>query len=141
MSKGEVDMVITGADRVAMNGDAANKIGTLEKAICAKQYNIPFYIAVPYSTIDPNAQTGADIPIEERNGEEVSHISGKADTGSRSNIRISNPGSDIRNVAFDVTPADLITGFITPNGLIPPHGIKQVISNQPPAHRGLRPGG
>ena len=71
-------------------------------------------------TIDPEAGTGDDIPIEERDSEEVSHMSGITDTGSRTNIQISNPGSEVRNPAFDVTPAELITGFITPDGLISP---------------------
>ena len=95
MAEGSIDIVITGADRIAVNGDAANKIGTLEKAVCAKQFNIPFYIAAPYTTFDPESLTGKDIPIEERSGEEVTSASGVTDDNQRITIRISCKESGI----------------------------------------------
>ncbi|MDR0232474.1 MAG: S-methyl-5-thioribose-1-phosphate isomerase [Dysgonamonadaceae bacterium] len=121
MSKGEVDIMITGADRIATNGDTANKIGTLEKAIAAKYYGIPFYIAAPSSTFDLNTKTGNEIIIEERDEEEVLYFYGKNKENKFENIFISNPGSRAKNPAFDVTPAELITGFITEKGIIKPN--------------------
>ena len=109
MKKGEINIVITGADRIAANGDTANKIGTYEKAVLAKENNIPFYIAAPTSTIDINCPSGDKIPIEERDEKEVLEISGK---------RIANPSSHAKNPAFDVTPAKYITGIITEKGII-----------------------
>lgn len=126
MAEGSIDMVITGADRIALNGDAANKIGTLEKAICAKHYDIPFYIAAPYTTFDAEAVTGEDIQIEERNGEEVSRMPGITDTDERVSVSITNPGSPVKNPAFDVTPAELITGYITPHGIIKASRIRNI---------------
>lgn len=111
MSKGLVNLVITGCDRVAANGDAANKIGTLGVAILAKHFKIPFYIACPSSTIDFATATGDDIIIEERDDEEVTCF-GERRTGPV-DIQVCNP-------AFDVTPRDLITGFITEKGIIEP---------------------
>jgi len=118
MSKNEIDIVIIGADRIAANGDAANKIGTLEKAIAAKYYGIPFYIAAPSSTFDWDTKTGAEIMIEERDEDEVLYCYGKTHDGPLENVFISNPGSRAKNPAFDVTPAELITGFITEKGII-----------------------
>ena len=120
MSQGKVDLVITGADRIAANGDVANKIGTLEKAIVANEYNVPFYIAAPTSTIDRDCPAGKDIIIEERSGEEVLYQEGLADDGTIQRIRVSSPGSHAFNPAFDVTPARLITGIITERGIIKP---------------------
>ena len=114
MKKGDVNMVITGADRVAANGDAANKIGTYEKAVLAKENNIPFYVAVPLSTIDFNCKSGDEIPIEERNEKEVLEIQG---------VRIAPNESKARNPAFDVTPAKYITGIITEKGIFKPEEI------------------
>jgi len=111
MSKGMIDMVVVGADRIASNGDTANKIGTYTVAIAAKYHNIPFYIAAPLSTIDTNIKTGAEIPIEERSHEEVTHINGK---------RICAEGVNIINPGFDVTPNELITGIITEFGILKP---------------------
>ncbi|MBU1946839.1 MAG: S-methyl-5-thioribose-1-phosphate isomerase [Nanoarchaeota archaeon] len=111
MKKGEVDIVITGADRIAANGDTANKIGTYEKAVLAKENSIPFYIAAPTSTIDINCPSGDKIPIEERDEKEVLEIRGK---------RIANPSSHAKNPAFDITPAKYITGIITEKGIIKP---------------------
>jgi methylthioribose-1-phosphate isomerase len=104
-----VDAVLAGADRVAANGDAANKIGTYSLAVLAHAHGIPFYIAAPLSTIDLTVATGRDIPIEERAPEEVTTI------GSR---LIAPDGTNVWNPAFDVVPADLITGMITEKGVI-----------------------
>lgn len=111
MSQGLIDMVIVGTDRVAANGDIANKIGTLGVAILAKYYSIPFYVACPASTLDLATPTGGDIVIEERGDEEVSHF------GLR---RTAPEGIKVRNPAFDVTPHELITGIITDRGIIKP---------------------
>lgn len=111
MNKGMIDMVVVGADRIASNGDTANKIGTYTVAIAAKYHNIPFYIAAPLSTIDTNIKTGAEIPIEERSHEEVTHINGK---------RVCAEGVNVINPGFDVTPHELITGIITEVGILNP---------------------
>lgn len=111
MKKGMIDMVIVGADRIAANGDTANKIGTYTVAIAAKYHNIPFYVAAPLSTIDTSIETGLEIPIEERDHQEVTHINGK---------RICAEGVNILNPAFDITPNELITGIITEVGILRP---------------------
>ena len=108
MERGEIDMVIVGADRIARNGDFANKIGTYEKAVVAKENNIPFYVAAPESTFDPNIETGDEIVIEERNPIEVTTIHG---------IKIMPDWVSVRNPAFDVTPARYVTGYITEYGI------------------------
>ncbi len=118
MSQGKVDMMIVGADRVARNGDTANKIGTLEKAIVAHAYGIPFYIAVPSSTFDFDCNTGLDIPIEYRSEEEVLWCEGLDKDGIKHKINIANPMSTALNPGFDVTPAKYITGFITEKGIV-----------------------
>jgi len=127
MSQGKIDLVITGADRIAVNGDTANKIGTLEKAIAAKEYNIPFYVAAPTSTFDVNCISGKDIIIEERNPDEVLFQEGQGEDGNHHQIRVCSPGSEALNPAFDVTPAKFITGVITEKGLIKPD--KNIITN------------
>ncbi len=109
MARGEVDAVVVGTDRVAANGDVANKIGTYMVAVLAQWHNIPFYVACPISTIDMNIATGADIPIEERSVEEVK--------GFR-DYHWAAEGVTIRNPAFDVTPAELVTGLITERGVV-----------------------
>lgn len=109
MQRGEIDLVITGADRVARNGDTANKIGTYSIAVLAKEHNIPFYIAVPFSTIDTSIKSGKEIKIEERDGDELTIINGK---------RIAAKGTPVRYPAFDVTPAKYITGYITEKGIL-----------------------
>ena len=116
MSKG-VDMIITGADRIAENGDFANKIGTFDKAIVAKHFGIPFYVAAPISTFDFNTKTGEDIVIEQRAETEVTMVK---------DIRIAPVGSPALNPAFDVTPAELVTGFITEKGILRPDEISKV---------------
>lgn len=118
MRAGEVDLVITGADRIAMNGDAANKIGTYEKALLADRHGIPFYIAAPASTFDLNCPEGSAIPIEERGAEEVLYAWGRDDTGHMTRVRLAPDGARARNPAFDVTPAELIRGLITEHGII-----------------------
>jgi methylthioribose-1-phosphate isomerase len=112
MQQGKIDKVITGADRIAVNGDAANKIGTYNLAVLSHYHKIPFYVTAPYSTFDLKAKTGKDIPIEERNPKEVTELFFKRPI-ARSDIKVFNP-------AFDVTPADLITAIITDRGVIRP---------------------
>jgi methylthioribose-1-phosphate isomerase len=108
MKQGEVDLVVVGADRIAANGDTANKIGTYSVAVLAQYHGIPFYVAAPFSTIDPSIPSGAAIPIEERGGDEVRR------TGGRQTAPSETP---VYNPAFDVTPAELITGIITERGV------------------------
>jgi methylthioribose-1-phosphate isomerase len=109
MSRGEIDAVIVGADRVAANGDVANKIGTYQVAVLAARHSIPFYVACPLSTIDRSIASGDDIPIEERSAEEV--------VGHRG-LRWAPPATNVRNPVFDVTPAALVTALITEKGVI-----------------------
>jgi methylthioribose-1-phosphate isomerase len=116
MQAGEVDMVIVGTDRVTANGDVANKIGTYLKALAAKDNGVPFYVALPSSTIDWTLESGRDIPIEERSEDEVLKISGRLPDGSVTVVEIAAPGSGAANPGFDVTPARLVTGFITERG-------------------------
>jgi methylthioribose-1-phosphate isomerase len=111
MRQGEVGVVVVGADRIARNGDTANKIGTYSVAVLAKENGIPFYVAAPMSTIDATVQDGAAIPIEERKPEEVREAGGRV---------ITVPDVEVRNPAFDVTPARYITGIITERGLLRP---------------------
>ncbi len=113
MRKGEIDAVIVGADRIARNGDVANKIGTYEKAVVAKENRIPFYVAAPTSTFDLHCESGNDIPIEERSAEEVLSLSSGIST-----LRIAPEKSSARNPSFDITPARFITGIITEKGVI-----------------------
>lgn len=120
MSKGLIDLIIVGADRIAANGDVANKIGTFEKAILAKHFGIPFFVAAPGSTFDLDTPTGSDIIIEERNADEVHYQTGPDADGRIHTIRVTNPGSQAFNPAFDVTPAEFITGIITEKGIIKP---------------------
>lgn len=121
MSQGKIDLVVTGADRIAANGDTANKIGTLEKAIVAKEYNIPFYIAAPTSTIDVSCKSGSDIIIEERSPDEILYQEGPGEDGKNHKILVCSPGSTALNPAFDVTPGKFITGIITEKGLVRPN--------------------
>ncbi len=120
MAKGAVDMVITGADRITANGDVANKIGTLEKAILAKEFDIPFYVAAPFSTFDFSTTSGKAIPIEERSDEELLYHEGPDENNVIRKIRMAAPGSSGLNPAFDVTPNRYITAFITNKGVIRP---------------------
>ncbi len=128
MQRGEIDLVIVGSDRtLGRTGEVANKIGTYTKAVLAARHKIPFYVAIPLSTIDWNMQRGFDIPIEERHEEEVLGAWGaavnskfKIQNSKMKYVRVANPTSGARNPGFDVTPAELITGIITPAGIFRP---------------------
>jgi methylthioribose-1-phosphate isomerase len=117
MQRGDVDMVIVGTDRTTRSGDVANKIGTYLKALAAADNGVPFYVALPHSTIDWTVADGAEIPIEERSGEEVTHVTGRAEDGRIVKVQLSAPGSAAGNPAFDVTPARLVSGLITERGV------------------------
>ncbi len=131
MWRGEIDLVIVGSDRtLGRTGEVANKIGTYTKAVLAKRHGIPFYVAIPRSTIDWQMQSGRDIPIEERGEGEVLGAWGivqglkskvqSPKSGARAFVRVANPTSGARNPGFDVTPPELITGIITPEGIFKP---------------------
>jgi methylthioribose-1-phosphate isomerase len=120
MKKGLIQLCVVGADRIAANGDTANKIGTYSVAILAKAHGIPFYVAAPTSTIDFSIASGDQIPIEERNPKEVTHIFGKAHVAPE-NVKVANP-------AFDVTPAQYITAIITERGAFRPEELKKLAS-------------
>jgi len=117
MQRGQVDMCIVGTDRTLSNGDVCNKIGTYLKALSAKDNKIPFYVALPSSTIDWNIKDHKEIPIEERNSEELSHVEGVDENNKIKRIRIYPQKSKSLNLAFDVTPAKLVTGLITEKGI------------------------
>jgi methylthioribose-1-phosphate isomerase len=109
MARGEVDVILVGADRVAANGDTANKVGTYTLAVLAARHGIPFYVCAPTSSVDLETPDGAAIPIEERKPEEVLSFRG---------VRIAPPDTEVRNPSFDVTPAELITGIVTEEGVV-----------------------
>ncbi len=115
---GQVDAVIVGADRIARNGDFANKIGTYEKAVVARENGVPFYVAAPWSTFDSGRPSGRAIPVEERAEEEVLGFGGRRTTPSRSRAR---------NPAFDVTPARFVTAFVTPDGIVKPSELARTL--------------
>ena len=117
MQKGEVDLCIVGTDRTASNGDVANKIGTYLKALAAHDNGVPFYVALPHSTIDWSLNDGFEIPIEQRDADEITHMTGRLDDGEVVSVEIAAPGSPAANYAFDVTPARLVTGLITERGI------------------------
>jgi len=122
MQHGDVDIVIVGSDRTTAAGDVGNKIGTYLKALAAKDNDVPFYVALPTSTIDYSIQDGVhEIPIEERAGEEVSHMTGKTASGDIATVGLLPDGSDVANPAFDVTPAKLVSGLITEHGVVEPN--------------------
>jgi S-methyl-5-thioribose-1-phosphate isomerase len=124
MQRGEIDLVIVGSDRVlGRTGEVTNKIGTYTKAVLAARHKIPFYVAIPLSTIDWNLKRGFDIPIEERNESEVLGAWGTLKSGQRAYVRVANPSSGARNPGFDVTPPELITGIITPAGICRPRDL------------------
>ncbi len=126
MSRGEIDLVIVGSDRtLGRTGEVANKIGTYSKAVVAHRHNIPFYVAIPLSTIDWNLKSGKGIPIEERDGSEVLGAYGLTARGRHEYVRIANPASRARNPGFDVTPPELITGIITPRGIFRPQELRK----------------
>jgi methylthioribose-1-phosphate isomerase len=125
MKQGKVDAVIVGADRIAANGDVANKIGTYTLAVLAKRHGVPFYVAAPTSTIDLNVKDGSQIPIEERSHTEVTHVG---------NMRIAAEGVKVYNPAFDVTEHDLVTAIITERGIVrPPYevNLKRIMGVEP----------
>ena len=129
ISQGRVDMILVGADRIAANGDTANKIGTYTLAVLAHENGVPFYVVAPTSTVDLGLSTGAQIPIEERNPREVTHIR---------NLPIAPEGVPVANPAFDVTPHRYVTGIVTERGIIyPPFatGLKKALSDRPAADR------
>ncbi len=109
MRQGKINAVIVGADRIAANGDVANKIGTYTVAVLAKEHGIPFYVAAPFSTIDLDTPDGSQIPIEERSAREVTHIAGK---------QMTPDGVKVENPAFDVTPHQYVTAIITERGVV-----------------------
>jgi len=117
MQRGDVDMCIVGTDRTLSNGDVCNKIGTYLKALAAHDNNVPFYVALPSSTIDWEIKEGKDIPIEERNSEELSHIEGMDENNKIKKVLIYPKKSKVMNLAFDVTPAKYVTGLITEKGI------------------------
>jgi len=117
MQRGEVDMCIVGTDRTLSNGDVCNKIGTYLKALAAHDNNVPFYVALPSSTIDWEIKEGKDIPIEERNSEELSHVEGVDENNEIKKVLIYPKKSKAMNLAFDVTPAKYVTGLITEKGI------------------------
>jgi methylthioribose-1-phosphate isomerase len=117
MQRGEVDMCIVGTDRTLSNGDVCNKIGTYLKALAAHDNNVPFYVALPSSTIDWDIKRGQDIPIEERNSEELSHVDGVDENNEIKKVLIYPKKSKALNLAFDVTPAKYVTGLITEKGI------------------------
>jgi methylthioribose-1-phosphate isomerase len=117
MSRGEVDLVIVGADRIAANGDVVNKVGTLAKAVCAREFGVPFYVAAPPSTFDVSVSDGSAVTIEERHADEVHFQTGPDEEGMMRRIRVTSPGSSARNPAFDVTPARLVTAYVTESGV------------------------
>ena len=114
LHRGSIDAVIVGADRIARNGDFANKIGTYEKAVVAHENGVPFYVAAPWTTFDARRADGGSIPVEERAGEEVLELAGR---------RLAPSASGARNPAFDVTPARYVTAFVTPDGIVRPRGL------------------
>ena len=132
MQQGEVDMVIVGTDRVTANGDVANKIGTYLKALAAKDNDVPFYVALPSSTIDWTIAEGRDIPIEERSADEVLKMTGRMADGTMAIMDIAAPGSGAANPGFDVTPARLVTGLITERGTCAatPEGLRSLFPKE-----------
>jgi methylthioribose-1-phosphate isomerase len=117
MQRGQVDLCITGTDRTTASGDVCNKIGTYLKALAARDSGVPFYVALPGPTIDWTLDDGAQIPIEERDSREVTHVTGQTDDGRIETVRVTPPGTEAANYGFDVTPARLVTGLITERGV------------------------
>ena len=132
MQRGEIDIVIVGADRVAANGDVANKIGTYEKAVVARENGIPFYVAAPSSTIDLKCRSGKMIPIEERPQDEVLYVTGLSAGffGASGRVRIAPMETMALNPAFDVTPAKYVTGIITERGIFAPADVRKAANSE-----------
>jgi methylthioribose-1-phosphate isomerase len=116
MRRGQVDAVIVGTDRVTANGDVCNKIGTYLKALAAHDNGVPFYVALPYTTIDRSLESGDEVPIEDRSADELAWLTGPTRTGELATVRVTD--SSVLNPAFDVTPARLVTGYITERGVV-----------------------
>jgi methylthioribose-1-phosphate isomerase len=129
MQRGDVDLVLVGADRVTAGGDVCNKVGTYLKALAARDNGVPFYAALPTSTIDWSLDSGSDIPIEERSATELTHVRGRTDAGAIETVRVVPVGSPALNLGFDITPAKLVTAIITERG---------ACAAQPAALGGLR---
>ncbi|MDB5308689.1 MAG: methylthioribose-phosphate isomerase [Gemmataceae bacterium] len=129
MQRGMVDLAIVGADRVAANGDTANKIGTYLKALAAHDTGVPFYVALPSSTVDWSLADGAGIPIEERSADEVRYIDGLGPRGPE-RVRLLPESSPAANPAFDVTPARLVTAFVTEHGVFPPTELRRRVQGR-----------
>jgi methylthioribose-1-phosphate isomerase len=123
LRRGDVDVVIVGADRVARNGDVCNKIGTYDKALAARDNRVPFYVALPSPTYDPSLATGDAIPIESRSADEVLAITGRDEYGHATRVEIAPPGTRAVNYAFDVTPSRLVTGLLTERGIATPSAV------------------
>jgi methylthioribose-1-phosphate isomerase len=119
IQRGLVDLVLTGADRIAADGDVANKVGTYGRALAARAHAVPFHVAAPLTTFDRGCASGDDIPIEERDPDEVLWVEGAGEAGAPSRVRVAPPGTLAVNPAFDVTPHRLVTGFVTEVGLVP----------------------
>ena len=117
MQRGEVDLVIVGSDRTTAAGNVCNKVGTYLKALAAHDNGVPFYVALPLSTFDWSIDDGGDIPIEQRAAEELTHITGQSASGALETVRLVPQGSPALNLAFDVTPARLVTALITERGV------------------------
>lgn len=126
MQLGLVDLVIVGSDRtLARTGEVVNKIGTYTKAVLAQRHGIPFYAALPLSTLDWESESGGDVPIEDRGTEEVCGAWGRTPSGRRAYVRVANPGSGALNPGFDITPPELVAGIITPAGILEPKRLMQ----------------
>lgn len=130
LATGQVDLVITGADRIAANGDTANKVGTWLKALAAREVAVPFYVAAPSSTLDFACPDGAHIPIEDRGADEVCLATGLDQQGNVVEVRLAPADTRVANPAFDITPARLITGFITERGLISPTALAEAFAER-----------
>ena len=124
MQRGQVDFCITGTDRTTRRGDVCNKIGTYLKALAAHDNGIPFYVGLPYPSIDWTIEDGTAIPIEERSPDEVRYLDGLG-PGGPARVLVVPEGSPARNPAFDVTPARLVTGFVTEDGVFPPGDLRE----------------
>ncbi|MFN2431819.1 MAG: S-methyl-5-thioribose-1-phosphate isomerase [Gemmatimonadota bacterium] len=128
MRRGEVDLCIVGADRIAANGDVANKIGTYEKAVLARENGVPFYVAAPTSTIDPACPDGDAIPIEERDPAELHWVHGRGPGRAAGRVRVSPAAAHATNPAFDVTPARYVTGILTERGIVKPEDVGGLVA-------------
>ena len=144
MQRGQVDLCIVGCDRATRSGDVANKIGTYLKALAARDNGVPFYAALPSSTIDWSITDGLqEVPIEERGAREVTHVRGRAEDGRMLEVEVVNPGSTVANPGFDVTPARLVTGIITERGIAAatPEGLRSLYPERAGDAVSARPAG